>query len=264
MKCKNIECENETTGKRVYCSLTCRNVYVNKHIRNYDSVSNFYKNKKKKNEEEYLENPKKCLYCENVIPYDSREKKYCNHSCSARYTNTKRNCTWGNKIRESIHKYLVENKIKDSDKIGLYDLTCKGCGVIFQNNRKEISYCSSNCRRIFKRKNMDEYQKYRLDCNFKFNLADYAEEFDFGLVEKYGWYSPSNKKNNLDGVSRDHIFSVKEGFELGIDPKLISHPANCQLMIHNQNVSKNKKSNITIDELIEKINIFELKYGKVN
>lgn len=95
-------------------------------------------------------------------------------------------------------------------------------------------------------------------------MADYAEEFDFSLVEKYGWYSPSNKKNNLDGVSRDHIFSVKEGFELEIDSKLISHPANCQLMIHNQNVSKHKKSNITIDELIEKINIFELKYGKFN
>lgn len=40
MKCKNIECENDVTGKRVYCSLTCRNIYVNKYIRNYDKLLN--------------------------------------------------------------------------------------------------------------------------------------------------------------------------------------------------------------------------------
>ena len=107
---------------------------------------------------------------------------------------------------------------------------------------------------------MDEYKKYRLDSNFKFNLSDYPDEFDFSLVEKYGWYSPSNKKNNLGGVSRDHMLSVKEGFEMQIDPKIISHPANCKLMIHTENISKNKKSIITIDELILRIEIFNKKY----
>ena len=45
MKCKNIECQNETTGKRVYCSLTCRNIFVNKYLRNYDKVSDNFKQK---------------------------------------------------------------------------------------------------------------------------------------------------------------------------------------------------------------------------
>jgi len=60
-------------------------------------------------------------------------------------------------------------------------------------------------------------------------------------------------------VSRDHMLSVKEGFELGIDPKLLSHPANCELMVHNDNISKNKKSSITLEELLERIENFNKK-----
>ena len=50
MKCKNIECQNETKGKNLYCSLTCRNVYVNKYMRNYDKVSDFHQKKKQEKE----------------------------------------------------------------------------------------------------------------------------------------------------------------------------------------------------------------------
>ena len=78
MKCKNIECENETTGKRVYCSLTCRNIFVNKYLRNYDKISDTFQQKKKEREEKYLENPKKCLHCDTIIPYDSKDNNYCN------------------------------------------------------------------------------------------------------------------------------------------------------------------------------------------
>lgn len=54
------------------------------------------------------------------------------------------------------------------------------------------------------------------------------------------------------------MLSVREGFELGIDPKLISHPANCRLMKHTDNISKNKKSVITVEELLEKIKEFDV------
>jgi len=262
MKCKNIECQNDTTGKRVYCSLTCRNIFVNKYLRNYDKVSDTFKQKKKEKEEKYLENPKKCLHCNNTIPYDSKDNNYCNHSCFASESNGRREVTWSDKISKSIHRYLIENGIKEEGKIGTYDIICKGCGNIFQKNRNDLSYCSSECRKSFRRKNMDEYQKYRLDANFKFNLADYPDEFDFTLVKEHGWYSPTNKNNNLGGVSRDHMFSVREGFEMGINPELISHPANCRLMIHTDNISKNKKSIITIEDLLDRIKKFEDKYMK--
>jgi hypothetical protein len=268
MKCKNIVCENETTGKRVYCSLACRNIFVNKYLRNYDKVSDTFKQKKKEKEEKYLENPKKCLHCDTIIPYDSKDNNYCNHSCFASESNGRREVTWGDKISDGIKRYIEKNgyfgalvNIPNSpgrNKIHLENI-CPNCNAVFH---KKSKYCNNNCRREFERKNMDEYQKYRLDSNFKFNLADYSDEFDFSLVSEHGWYSPTNKKNNLGGVSRDHMLSVREGFEMGIDPKIISHPANCRLMIHNDNISKNKKSVITIKELLDRIEKFEEMYMK--
>jgi hypothetical protein len=265
MKCKNIECQNETTGKRIYCSLTCRNIFVNKYLRSYDKVSDTFQQKKKEKEEKYLETPKKCLHCESIIPYDSKENNYCNHSCHAKATNGDREYTWTDKISESVKKYIEVNgyfgALKSSSggrpKV-FVEKICPNCEITFN---KKTKYCNDSCRREFERKNMDEYQKYRIDSNFKFSLKDYPNEFDFTLVERYGWYSPTNKKNNLNGVSRDHMFSVKEGFDKGIDPKIISHPANCRLMIHNDNISKNKKSVITIEELLERIKKFEEKYN---
>ena len=265
MKCKNFECENETIGKRVYCSLTCRNIFVNKYLRNYDKVSYTFKQKKKKKEEEYLKSPNCCKECNQVIPFDKIHDNsiFCSGSCRTSYNNTIREVTWGDKIREGVNRYITENgyfgvvlkKVTSRKQTPIKE--CPNCNLVFQ---KKTKYCKNECRREYERKNMEEYQKYRLDCNFKFNLSDYKDEFDFSLVEEYRWYSPTNKNNNISGVSRDHMLSVREGFENGIDPNIISHPANCRLMIHSENISKNKKSIITLDELIDRIKKFEEKY----
>jgi hypothetical protein len=109
-------------------------------------------------------------------------------------------------------------------------------------------------------RDLSKISDYRHECSFKFSLNEYPEEFDFSLVEKYGWYRAKNRGDNLNGVSRDHIVSVKFGYENKIDPKIISHPANCQLLRHNENISKNKKCSLTIDELLEKIEQWDDKY----
>jgi endogenous inhibitor of DNA gyrase (YacG/DUF329 family) len=259
-KCKNTECDNDLSDKRVYCSLKCRNVYVNKNIRDYKKCSETLKRKKLDRENEYLKDPKICIACESIISYDKRENKYCNSSCAAKVTNLKRTVTWSENIRNGVHKYLIESGIKEDGKIGIYDLSCKGCGKEFEYNRSTRKFCSEECKKEYKRKDMEEYQRYKSDCVFKFNLSDYVDEFDFSLVEKYGWYSPTNKNDNLGGISRDHMFSIREGFEKGIDSKIISHPANCKLMIHTENISKNKKSSITIEDLLNRIDKFNKKY----
>lgn len=81
-KCKNIECNNETIGKNVYCSLKCRNVYVNKHLRDYSKNGAGLSGEK-----EYYDNPKKCLKCNSIIKYEQRRNEYCGHSCSASINN---------------------------------------------------------------------------------------------------------------------------------------------------------------------------------
>ena len=81
-----------------------------------------------------------------------------------------------------------------------------------------------------------------------------VEKFNFDLIREYGWYSPSNSSNpNLNGVSRDHMISVQYGFENGIDPKIISHPANCRLILQTENFKKRNNCSITIEELIDRI-----------
>ena len=254
MKCKNIECSNETINNRVYCSLTCRNVYVNKYMRNYDKYSNTIKEKNDIKEIEYLKSPKLCK-CGEIIPFSKKENEYCNKSCRATFVNGQRDYSnWNDNIRKGIYRYLIDNGIKSEIEIG--NKKCKGCDILFKRSSGRI-FCTNECRINFRRKDMTAFNIYKKETNFKFNLADYPDKFDFSLIEKYGWYSPSNKNNNLGGVSRDHMLSVREGFELGIDPKLLSHPANCKLMIHNENVSKNKKSSISLDDLIQRIKYFD-------
>ncbi len=96
-------------------------------------------------------------------------------------------------------------------------------------------------------------QKYRLECDFKFNLSDYPNKFNFSLIQKYGWYKAKNKGNNPNGVSRDHMYSVSEGFKNDVPAEIISHPANCKLMLHRDNNKKKNGCSITLDELKERI-----------
>jgi hypothetical protein len=250
-KCKNIECEKLIPDNRTYCCLSCRNVYVNKHIRDYSKAGITITQKSIK---KYEKNKKYCLNpeCKKEIPYEKSQNDYCDSSCSTSHTNTQRVCTWGDKIKEGIVKYHLDRGYSP------YKI-CGFCGNEFTGKNK---YCSIKCFKNKKREHLDEYVKYKLDCRFKFNLSDYPNEFDFSLIENYGWYKAKNNGNNLGGVSRDHMLSVNEGYKLGIDSNLLSHPANCKLMIHSENISKNKKSSITKEELLEKINKWDLKYPK--
>jgi hypothetical protein len=59
------------------------------------------------------------------------------------------------------------------------------------------------------------------------------------------------------------MYSVKDGFLNNIDPKILAHPANCQLIRHNDNVSKGSKSCISIEELMMRIEIWNNKYDKL-
>lgn len=110
---------------------------------------------------------------------------------------------------------------------------------------------------MYERKDLNEYHKYRLDARFKFNVFDFPKEFDLLLIEKYGIYRAKNRGDNMDGVSRDHMYSIRDGFDNKIDTNLISHPANCRLIFQKDNAIKHRKSIITVEELKERIQFLE-------
>ena len=58
------------------------------------------------------------------------------------------------------------------------------------------------------------------------------------------------------------MVSVRFGFDNKINPEIIGHPANCQLMVHNENSSKNSECSISLDELLNRIKKWDIKYKK--
>lgn len=191
-----------------------------------------------------------CRKCENeFITYISDDRSFCSKSCSASYNNEGR--TLSEKTKNKISETLKKKPKKEKQK---KHRLCKICNTNYVNV-KHKRICN-NCK-------LEYYEYYRPSCVFNFDPYDFPEEFDLMLVEEHGWYSPSNKGDNLYGISKDHKFSVMEGFRNNIDPKIISHPANCELMLFSNNSIKKDNSSITLDELQERIKLWDMKY-KVN
>jgi hypothetical protein len=49
------------------------------------------------------------------------------------------------------------------------------------------------------------------------------------------------------------MYSVHHGWKNNIDPIIISHPANCEIMFGIENIRKRTNSSISIEELVERI-----------
>lgn len=65
--------------------------------------------RKQKRISEYNQSPNRCLNCSNVITYEKRRNKFCNHSCAGVYTNSKKD--WDNIKTGPIPKvYNTKNK----------------------------------------------------------------------------------------------------------------------------------------------------------
>lgn len=243
----------------------------------YQEILNSTKEKVSKKSKEYFNNKYgkikefkvNCSYCEKEFiikereyKFDINKKYYCSKSCAS--SSHKLNDNQKQNISNGVKNFLKSNNpnyicYKDIIKI------CPICGKEYVS---KYNTCSQSCGAKFRYiKNLDNNQinikfLYKHYCNFKFSLNDFPNEFNFNLIKKNGWYKAINNGNNLNGVSRDHKFSCNEGFNQLIDPYIISHPANCQLLIHNDNISKLDKCSITLENLIKNIKIWNNKYGK--
>lgn len=238
-----------------FCSVLCRNRLISSK-NDYKSISQKLKYK-----------PISCKECEKLFEY-AYKRKFCSRTCSAKNNNRNRDKKIYEKQSETIRKSFANGKFKPFRKPKkIFKLICFSCEKEFEvfSKQKTQKYCVE-CKNA--PKNPITYKQsladYRSKSKFKFNLADYPKEFDFKLIKKHGWYSPTNKKNNLNGVSRDHIISVKFGHDNNLPPEIISHPANCQLLVHSNNVSKHSRCDISLEDLKSKIVVWNIKYLKSN
>lgn len=228
-------------------------------------------NKANDRRKKYLEFPNSCKNCSSDLSYEHRWNKFCSKSCAATYNNInhsperkfgpKKTKAYVPKILR-VPKAIKTPKLKKKKVtfkesiIGeyskLYQCTCNHCKLQFVS-RKKYKYCIGHRTLYTSSRNI--YQ-------FTFNVYDYPNLFDLSLIIKNGWYSPGNRgpKNN-NGVSRDHKISVHEAIKNGYDPYYITHPLNCELMLHSENKNKYVKSSMTYDQLVSLVDDFELAKG---
>ena len=216
--------------------------------------------------------------------FPSKERYFCSRSCANSYSGkqaNRRNISLGRKRFDKEHPgYWAKNHSSVIKKVPIKEVRrCKWCDNEFETtNKSNAQCCSPSCASKYREfqdyekklnaatsdaeKIKIQFRKYRLDASFNFSLKDFPDEFDFSLIETYGWYKAKNRGNNLGGVSRDHMYSVKDGFLNRVDPKIIAHPANCRLVKQGENASKKDKSCITLEQLLERIKIWDQKYKK--
>jgi len=218
-----------------------------------------------------------CQQCGKFfIDFINIKRLFCSKSCSNKFSNLNRVLSDESKekIKNSLlgrkHSSVRIEKISGKNNPNWVD----GRSVESNNrlkdkvdNKRKCKYCKEykidkKNKAICEDCKVSYYKFYRPACEFKFDIVFYKNEFIFDLVEKHGWYSPSNKGNNLNGVSKDHLYSVRDGFINKVESEIISHPANCQLLQHKDNNLKKTNSLITLEELKEKIKDWDLKYGK--
>lgn len=256
---------------------------------------NFKKNtasdRMQKRKQEYLLDPSKCINCGISLPYKIRKNKFCSSSCAAKSNNSKRSKETINKQRETLkNNFFPYTAIRQCSKCGKFHTkihakfcssACKPVRGKDKNSRggrpklkwpftkvKPCAHCGkymANIRLTYCESCSPNIRHYRSRAAFKFNVYDYPDKFNLSLIDRHGWFSPNgykrrNKTPNLNGISRDHLYSVADGFKNDVDPKVLAHPANCQLILHNGpngNSSKNSKSSISLQELLKRIDAWE-------
>ena len=128
-------------------------------------------------------------------------------------------------------------------------------GTIFPTKNLEIKQRAYNAQ-VASGKYKDpslknDWEIYRSLSKFKGPLALLINSIEEQKLfdENGSFHSWKNK----EGVTRDHMFSRRHGFDNKIFPEIIRHPANCKIISHKHNASKGYRSSISLADLFEKI-----------
>jgi len=216
-----------------------------------------------------------CFKCKKSFNVTEREKQFPKkekYFCSRVCANTKKHSEkTKQKISNSINELVLEQIITQNKQPVTYYSNCVICNKKF-DKYQGVKTCSKKCASLLKskirkemikekHKNWTDHKRYREECQFKFNLSDFPDEFHFELIKEFGWYKAKNNGNNPNGISRDHMISIKYGWENNIDASIISHPANCKLLQNPENQNKNGNCSITLEQLLYKIEKWNKRYS---
>lgn len=105
----------------------------------------------------------------------------------------------------------------------------------------------------------DERKLYWKNCQFSFSPYKEPNILGYDLLKDYTFSNPQSKEPNKKYLHRDHMVSIAYGWENNIPSEHICHPANCEIMLEHNNISKGSGCSITYEHLLERIHNWDLK-----
>jgi len=184
--------------KRTYCSLRCRNVYVNTYLKDYSKISRILKDKYG-TEKRYTACPKMCKQCKKMIPYEKRDNEFCNSSCGAIYNNSRKDYSkyvLSDAALKNIRK--ANKKVSDArkEKYEKNPMFCQICKKILRYDIRNNKTCGTNCYKEYLRKMAIEnvncggetnyktfvYKNIRMDSSWEVIVAKWMDKNKIGWI----------------------------------------------------------------------------------
>ena len=173
---------------------------------------------------------------------------YINRGKSFEYARTKiRKIHDQKKGKDSYRTYLEKTTNLTSEEIDKKIKEVRGHNTVERLGKEEFEIRQQKIRKTLEEKgiwvpydNLEEYKKYHRE------VWKYTNSQDISRLENFN----KRGKAGIPGAYHlDHKFSISRGFIEGIDPKLIGNINNLEFIPWEENVSKQGKCSITLEEL---------------
>lgn len=205
---------------------------------------------------------------------EEKKKQFSEYQKSKVDEKFRENCSKGMKGKkvseDTKHKRKITNKLKllngyikpEMSEITKEKIGKKSSSKFTEEYKQKMRIINEKNGVWIPLENKDDYKFYRDISNW---VGQVITENTIGIENlKNGiLFNKENKDKNKPLYVRDHIFGRKNGFNTGVFPEIIRHPANCQLITHGDNVRKSFKNNdteIELNELFNKIINWKLEY----
>ena len=262
-KCKQCEIRDITTHKSIFCSNKCQKKHFDL---NEDSEKKAERLKKAANSRNYDEiiakgNKTKKEDSNHSINYkinlDNSLSKMCDNGLTVaqnRGLTFSKNAT-PEFLQERAYNSAYSRKLNgNNSSLNYWAIMPTEEKVLEVSKRikKGITTKIENGT-IVPIEDRDAFDVYCAAASFKHGFKTNCEK-QKALLKEHGVFNTRSNKNTI-GCVRDHLLSRRYGFDNSIASWIISHPANCEIVLHTENIRRAQTNDnlITLEELLERI-----------